>query len=83
VALSNPYADLERHHVHLTEWRIHIYSKEKGIPKLLKRFEGDPTVRSKVMALSKPYADLERHDLHLIEWRFHIYSKENCIWILL
>jgi hypothetical protein len=35
MALSNPYTDLERRDLHLTEWRIHIYSKEKGIPKLL------------------------------------------------
>jgi hypothetical protein len=44
MALSNPHADLERRDLHLTEWRIHIYSKEKGLPKLLQRFEGDPTV---------------------------------------
>jgi len=30
MALSNPYADLERRDLHLTEWRIHIYSKEKA-----------------------------------------------------
>jgi len=35
MALSNPYADLERREHHLTEWRFHIYSKEKGVPKLL------------------------------------------------
>jgi hypothetical protein len=35
MALSNPYADLEQRDLHLTEWRIHIYSKEKGFPKLL------------------------------------------------
>jgi hypothetical protein len=35
MALSNPYADLDRRDLHLTEWRIHIYSKEKGVPKLL------------------------------------------------
>jgi hypothetical protein len=35
MALSNPYADLERRPVHLTEWRINIYFKENGIPKLL------------------------------------------------
>jgi hypothetical protein len=35
MALSNAYADLERHDVHLTEWRFHIYSKKNGIPKLL------------------------------------------------
>jgi hypothetical protein len=35
MALSIPYADIERRDLHLTEWRIHINSKEKGIPKLL------------------------------------------------
>jgi hypothetical protein len=44
MALSNPYADLQRHDLHLTEWRFHIHSKENGIRKLLYRFEGDPTV---------------------------------------
>jgi len=77
MALLNPHADLERRDLHLTEWRFHIYSKENGVRKLVLRFEGDPTVGSKVMALSNPYPDLERHDLHLTEWRFHIYSKEN------
>jgi hypothetical protein len=44
MALSNPYADLERRDLHLTEWRFQIYSKENGIRKLLYSFEGDPTV---------------------------------------
>jgi hypothetical protein len=35
MALSNPYTDLQRRDLHLTKWRIHIYSEEKGIPKLL------------------------------------------------
>jgi hypothetical protein len=35
MALSNPCSHLERRDLNLTEWRIHIYSKEKGIPKLL------------------------------------------------
>jgi hypothetical protein len=35
MALLNPYADLERREHHLTERRFHIYSKEKGVPKLL------------------------------------------------
>jgi hypothetical protein len=35
MALSNPSTHLERRDLHLTEWRIHIYSKEKGIPKHL------------------------------------------------
>jgi hypothetical protein len=74
MALSNPYADLERRGLHLTEWRFHIYYKENGVRKLLYRLEGDPKVDSKVMVPSDPHVDLERRDLHLIEWRFHIYS---------
>jgi len=35
MALSNQYADLERRDLYLAEWRCHIYSKEKGVPKLL------------------------------------------------
>jgi len=60
MALSNPYADLEGRNFNLIEWGFHIYSKENGVRKLLKRFEGDPTVGSKVMALSNPYPNLER-----------------------
>jgi hypothetical protein len=52
MALSNPYADLERRDLHLTEWRFHICSKENGIRKLPSRFERDSTVGSKVMALT-------------------------------
>jgi hypothetical protein len=35
MALSNPYVELERRDLHLTKWRFHICSKEKGIRKLL------------------------------------------------
>jgi len=35
MALSNPYADLERRDVHLTEWRFHNYSNENSVRKLL------------------------------------------------
>jgi len=35
MALSNQYADLERHDLYLAEWRFHIYSKENGIRNLL------------------------------------------------
>jgi hypothetical protein len=34
MALSNPYADLERRQHHLIEWRFHIYSKKNGIRNL-------------------------------------------------
>jgi len=79
MALSILYPNLERRDLHLTEWRFHIYSKENCVRKLLLRFEGDPTVGSKVMALSNLYPDLERCDLQMTDWRFHIYSKENCV----
>jgi hypothetical protein len=35
MAFSNPYADVERRDLHLTEWQFHIYSKENGFRKLL------------------------------------------------
>jgi hypothetical protein len=35
MALSNPYADLERRDLHHSEWRLHIYSKENGFWNLL------------------------------------------------
>jgi hypothetical protein len=35
MVLSNPYVDLERRDLHLTEWRFHIYSKENSVRKLL------------------------------------------------
>jgi hypothetical protein len=35
MALSNPYADLERRDLHLTEWRFHICFKENGSRNLL------------------------------------------------
>jgi hypothetical protein len=35
MALSNPYVDLERRDLHLSEWRFHIYSNENGFWNLL------------------------------------------------
>jgi len=35
MGLSNRYPDLERRDLHLTEWRLHIYSKENGTRNLL------------------------------------------------
>jgi hypothetical protein len=35
MGLSTLYPDLERRDLHLTEWRFHIYSKEKGVRNLL------------------------------------------------
>jgi hypothetical protein len=67
MPLRNRKSGLERRHLHLTEKRFKIYSKENSIRKLLKKFEGDPTVGSKVMALPNRNSDLERRDLHLTE----------------
>jgi hypothetical protein len=35
MALSDPYADVERRDLHLTKSRFHIYSKENSVRKLL------------------------------------------------
>jgi hypothetical protein len=35
MAFSNPYTDLERRDLHLTEWGFHIYSKKNDVRKLL------------------------------------------------
>jgi len=35
MALSNPYANLERRDLHLSDFRFHIYFKENGIRNLL------------------------------------------------
>jgi hypothetical protein len=35
MALSNPYADLERRDLLLIEWRFNIYSNENGVRKLV------------------------------------------------
>jgi hypothetical protein len=35
MALSNPYPDLERRDLHLTEWGFHVDSKENGVRKLV------------------------------------------------
>jgi len=57
--------------------RFLIYSTENRFLELLLKFEGDPTVGSKVTALSNRYGGLERRDFRLTEWRFNIYCKEN------
>jgi len=35
MALSNPYAHLERRYLHMTEWRFDIYAEENGVRNLL------------------------------------------------
>jgi len=67
MALLNRYNGLERRDLLLTEWRFKIYSKENSVRKLLEKFEGDPTVGSKVITLSNRYSGLERQDLLLTE----------------
>jgi hypothetical protein len=54
-----------------------MYSKENSFQKFQLKFEGDPTVGSKVMDLPNRYSRLEGRDLRLIEYRFHMYSKKS------
>jgi hypothetical protein len=50
---------------------------EKGIRKLMKNFDRDPMIGSKVMAPSNRYSCLARPDLLLTEYRFHIHYMEK------
>jgi len=52
---------------------------EKGIRKLQKKFDRDPTVGSKVIALSKRHSIHARPDLIIAEYRFHTHSMEKAI----
>ena len=52
---------------------------EKGIPKLMKTFDRDPTIGSKVIAFTNRYSSLAGPDLHLTEYRFHIRYMEKGI----
>jgi hypothetical protein len=72
MAFSNPYANLERRDLHLTEWDSTSTPRKTASGNCCKDFR----------AIQR-YADLELRDLHLFEWRFHIYSKENGIGNLL
>ena len=74
MAISNRYSGLERRDLRFTDQRLHIYSMETCVRKLLLKFDGDQTVGSKVIALSNRYYGLERRDLRFTELRFHIYS---------
>jgi len=67
MPLPNRNSGLERGDLRLTELRFHIYSKENNVRKLLKQFEGDPTVGSKVMPLLNQNSGMERRDQHLTE----------------
>jgi hypothetical protein len=82
MAISNRYSSLALPDLIITEYRFLIHSMQKGIRTLQKKFDGDPTVRSKVLALSNCYSSLARPDVILTEYRFHIHSMEKGIWKL-
>jgi hypothetical protein len=67
MTLSNRYSGMERRDLLLTELQFHISSKENSFRKLLRKVEGDPTVRSKVITLWNRYSGLERGALHLTD----------------
>jgi hypothetical protein len=52
---------------------------EKGIWKLQKEFDRDPTIGSKVMAISNRSSSLERPDFIITEYPFLIHSMEKGI----
>jgi hypothetical protein len=79
MALSNRHSSLARRDLLHTEYGFHIHFMEKGIQKLQKKFDRDPTVGSKVMALSNCHSRLARRDLIITEYRFLIHSKHKGI----
>jgi hypothetical protein len=79
MARSTRYSCLARPDLLLTEYRFHIHYMEKGIRKLKKNFDRDPTVGLKVMAPSTLYSCLSRPDLLFTEYRFHIYYMEKSL----
>ena len=79
MALSNRYSSVPRPDLIITEYRFLIHSLQKGIWKLLKEFDRDPAVRSKVMTLSNRYSSLVRPDLIITEYRFVMHSMEKVI----
>jgi len=79
MALSNRYSSLARPDLLHTEYGFHIHLMEKGIQKLQKKFDRDPTVGSKVMALSKCNSSLAQPDLLHTEYRFHIHFMDKGI----
>ena len=52
---------------------------QKGIRKLQKVFDRDPTVGSKVMTISNRYSSQARPDLIITEYRFLIHSMQKGI----
>jgi hypothetical protein len=79
MALSNRYSSVVRPDLIITEYRFLIHSLEKGIWNLLKEFDCDPAVRSKVMTLSNRYSSLVRPYLIITEYRFVMHSMEKVI----
>jgi hypothetical protein len=79
MVISNRYSSLARPVIIITEYRFLIHSMQKGIRKLQKKFDRDPTVRSKVLVLSSCYSSLARPDLIITYYRFHIHSLEKGI----
>ena len=77
IAFTNRYSCLARPDVLLTEYRFHIHYMQKGIRKILKNLDRDPTTGSKVIALMNCYSSLARPDIVLTEYRFHIHCIEN------
>jgi len=68
IAFTNRYSCLARPDLLLTEYRFHIHYMQKGIWKLLKNLDRDPTSGSKVIALTNRYSSLARADLLLTEY---------------
>jgi len=79
MAISNRYSNLARPDLIITEYRFLIHSMQKGIQKLQKEFDSDPTVGSKVMAISNRYSSVARPDLIIAEYRFLIHHMEKGI----
>jgi len=79
MACSNCFSCLARPDLVLTEYRFHIHYMEKGLRKLRKNFDRDPTIISKVMVPMNRYSSLARPDLLLTEYRIHIRYMENDI----
>jgi hypothetical protein len=79
MAISNRYSSLARRDLIITEYRFLIHSMKKGIRTLQKKFDRDPTVKSKVLVLSNCYSSLARPDLIITCYRFHIHSLEKGI----
>jgi len=79
MAFTNRSSNLARPDVLLTEYRFHVHYMEKGLQKLRKKFDRDPTIWSKVMVLMNRYSSLARPDLLLTEYQIHIHYMEKGI----